>query len=225
MKILILSDGFPPQALGGAEIVAFNLAEYFKRKEHQVFVITTCREKKDEGSIDYQGFKIFRIHTDYHERWRAYFSLYNPQTVGRVKELIQKINPDVVHAHNVHYYLSYHSLKIAKESGKPVFLTAHDMISYDYGKAVHSVNPKDLSVPKNLDHKVTCWYLIKQARKRYNPFRNIIIRHYLRYVDKIFAVNADLKKALGENKIKNIEVIYNGVDVKDWEILPSRTNR
>ena len=91
---------------------------------------------------------------------------------------------------------------------------------YGYGKVVHSANPEDLSVPKNFNHKVTCWDLIKQARKRYNPFRNIIIRHYLKYVDKIFAVNADLEKALRENKIKNVELIYNGVDVKNWEVLP-----
>lgn len=218
LKILILSDGFPPQGLGGAEMIASNLAERFNKNGHQVSVITTCREKKDEGAVDYHGFKIFRIYANYHERWRAYLSLYNPQTASRVKELIRKINPDVVHAHNVHYYLSYHSLKIAKKLGKPVFLTAHDMMLYGYGKPDYSIDPKDLSIPANFSRKVSCLDLIRQAKKRYNPFRNVIIRHYLKYVDKIFAVNADLEKALRENGIKNIELVYNGIDVKDWEL-------
>ncbi len=222
MKILILSDDFPPQSFWGAERIAFNLACGLQKFGHQIFIITTCRKKSDGGNENYQGLKVFRIFTNYHERWRAYFGLYNPRTVHKVEALIKEINPDIVHAHNIHYHLSYHCLKIAKKYSRALFLTAHDVMPFNYGKLTEFINPNDLSVPKNFNYKINPWQQIKEYKKRYNPFRNIIIRHYLKYVDKIFAVSSALKDALNQNGIKNIEVIHNGIDVSDWRVGPER---
>ena len=134
MKILMLQDDFPPQGFGGAEASTFELAQGLQRAGEDVFVVTTCRKKSDEGKTTYQELKVFRIFADYHERYRAYLSLYNPQTVGKVRQLIKEFNPDIVHAHNIHNFLSWHCLKIAKELGKPVFFTARDVMSFSYGK-------------------------------------------------------------------------------------------
>lgn len=218
MKILILQDDFPPRSLGGAGIVAFNLAKGFQKAGHKVYVITTVREKSQVGESNYQGLIIFRLYADYHERWRGYLSLYNPQTVSRVKELMKQIKPDKVHVHNIHYYLSYYCLKLAKKYSQNVFLTAHDVMLFHYGKLFEFINPDDFSIPKRFNYKITPWQQIKRFKKRYNPFRNIIIRHYLKYVDKIFAVSYVLKDALFQNSIKNVEVIYNGIDINNWQI-------
>ncbi|MDP2946948.1 MAG: glycosyltransferase family 4 protein, partial [Nanoarchaeota archaeon] len=59
---------------------------------------------------------------------------------------------------------------------------------------------------------------IKEAKKRYNPFRNIIIRHYLKYVTKIFSVSNSLKELLEINNIRNVETIYNGINLDEWQI-------
>lgn len=214
MRILFLTDDFPPQSFGGAGFSTFYLALGLQRSGHQIFVITTVRNKKEEGVIDHQGLKVFRIFSNYHERWQAYLSLYNPQTVRKVAKIIREINPDVVHAHNIHFYLSYHCLKTAKKLKKPVFFTARDTMLFYYGK---------LATRKYLEQFVakTSWPdHLKLARKRYNPFRNIVIRHYLKYADKIFAVSSALKKALEQNGIKNIEVSYTGIDIMDWQANP-----
>jgi len=218
MKILILSDSFPPDHTGGAEVVAFNLANGFQKLGNQVYIITTVREKSKAGQFDYQGLKVFRIYSDYYKHWQAYLSLYNIQIVSQVKKIIKQIRPDIVHAHNIHYYLSYYSLKIAKKYSRAVFLTAHDVMLFHYGKLIEFVNPNDLSIPKTFNYKISPWQQIKKYRKRYNPLRNIIIRHYLKYVDKIFAVSHTLKDALNQNNIKNVEVIYNGIDETEWQI-------
>ena len=215
MKILILADDFPPQSFGGAGISTFDLACGLQKAGHQVFVITTCQEKSDEAKLNKQGLKIFRIFANYHERWRAYLSLYNPQTIRKVRKIIKEVNPDIVHAHNIHSYLSYYCLKIAKEARKAVFLTARDVMSFNYEK---------LTTKKYLEHGdcyTSWWDHLKQAKKRYNPFRNIIIRHYLKYVDKIFAISHALKRALNENKIENVEVVYNAIDPNNW-LVPSK---
>ena len=214
MKILTLQDDFPPQSFGGAGFSTFYLAKGLQKSGHEVFVLTTCQKKSDETELDYQGLKIFKIFANYHERWQSYLSLYNPQTVRRVRELIRELNPDVVHVHNIHSYLSYHCLKIAKKLKKPVFFTARDVMSFNYEKLA---TQKYL---KRFDCHTSWWDHLKQAKKRYNPLRNFLIKKYLGYVDKIFAVSYALKKALEQNGIKNIEVNYTGIDVEDWKIGP-----
>ena len=212
MKILILSDDFPPSAFGGAGRVAYNLARGLQDAGHQVFIITTCREKSNEGREDYEGLNVFRIYSNFHARWRAYLGLYNPRTVSRVRRFIKEIKPDVVHAHNVHCHLSYHCLKVAKNHSRAVFLTAHDVAMFNYEK---------LAAQKYLENSDcrTIWLdHLKQAQKRYNPLRNVIIRYYLKYVDKIFAVSYALKDALNQNGISNIEVIHNGINPEDWSV-------
>jgi len=218
MKILILSDSFPPAGGGGAEVVAFDLVRRFQKIGHQIYVITTVQEKNQVGESDEYGLKIFRIYANYHERWRGYLSLYNPQTVSHVKHILEQINPDVIHVHNIHYYLSYYCLRMAKQYSKAVFLTAHDVMLFHYGKLFEFVNFDDLSIPETFNYKITFWQQIKRFKKRYNPFRNIIIRHYLKYVDKIFAISYVLKDALKQNNIRNVEVIHNGVDINQWNV-------
>ena len=212
MKILILSDDFPPQSFGGAGFSTSYLAQGLQKSGHEIFVITACQEKSGKKNFNYQGLKIFRIFADYHERWRAYLSLYNPQTVGKVRKLIEEINPDIVHANNIHRYLSYHCLKIAKDSGKTVFFTARDTMVFSYDKLATE------NYLNKLNARISWLDNLKQARKRYNPFRNFLIRKYLKNVDKIFSVSDALKNALNQNGIQNVKTIHTGIDVADWKI-------
>jgi len=209
MKILFLEDNFPPyNNVGGAGTVASSLAYELKKKGNDVFVITSVQDKSNEGSVEDNGLKVFKIYSKYHIRWQAYLSLYNPRTVEKIKKIIEQISPDVVHAHNIHYYLSYHALKLAKQSGAKVFLTAHDAMLFHYGKVDNA-------------NKISPWAQLKKYKLRYNPFRNLVIKSCLKYVDQIFAVSFALKDALVQNGIKNITVIHNGIDVNCWELAPS----
>ncbi len=210
MKILFLSDNFPPESCGGAEIVAYNLAKELRTDGYDVFIITTVREKSEECKMQIDGLSVFKIYSNYHAFWRSWLCLYNPQTVIKAKKIMQDIKPDIVHAHNLHSFLSYHCLKLAKKYSKAVFLTAHDAMLIHYGK----IMPKN----GNVFYKVSILDQVKEAGKRYNPFRNIIIRYYLRYVNKIFCVSNSLKKLLAINGITNTETIYNGIDVDDWRV-------
>lgn len=218
MKIVFLSDDFPPISYGGAGISTSELALGMKKAGQEVYVISTCSRQEDEGEADYQGLKVFRIKSDYEERWRAYRSLYNRPVVKQVKELLEKIKPDVVHANNIHYHLSYYSLKIAKKYAKTVVLTFRDTMPLTYGK---------LETKKYLDNfnaHITWLDNLKQAKKRWNPLRNILIRRYLGYTDKLFAVSNSLKKALEQNGIKNIEVMQTGMDLTDYQVVTGDKN-
>src|SRR3990167_3507984 len=134
MKIVFLSDDFPPQSFGGAGIVAYDFAITMKKLGHEVSVITTCRNRDEVGESEYYGIKVWKIASNYSTRWRAYLSLYNPGVVRQVEKLLEKIKPDVVHAHNIHFYLSYQTLAVAKRFIKAVVLSAHDVMSFNFGK-------------------------------------------------------------------------------------------
>ena len=209
MKILFCLDDFPPVTYTSASTIVYNLAQELLKMGHEIFIITSVQDTQRESKEIYRGLKIFRIYSKYNVRWRFWINVYNPQTVFKFRKIIKEIKPDISHFHHIHQYLSYYCLKIAKKYSKAVFLTSHDVMLVHYGKLM----PKN----GNVYYEISVLDKIKEAGKRYNPFRNAIIRHYLKYVDKIFAVSDALKKVLEINGIKNVETIYNGIDVEEWQ--------
>lgn len=215
MTILFLSDDFPPASYGGAGISTYELAIGMKSAGHNVFVITTCREESEAGESDYHGLKVFKIVSNYKGRWRAYISLYNRPVVRQVDKLLKEIQPDVVHANNIHFHLSYHSLKIARKHAKLIVLTARDTMSICYGKLATK------RYLNHLDTRTTWRDHVKQAGKRWNPLRNFFIKMYFRYVDQLFSVSNALKEALLQNGIKDVIVAHTGVDANSWSVNES----
>ena len=216
MKIVILSDDFPPKSFGGAGIIASNLARALFNRGHDVTVITVTDDRKNVGVSKDGGVTIHRLYSSYNLRFRSYMSLCNPQLVKEVGDMLRKVSPDVVHAHNIHTYISYASLKEARKYSKSVFLTVHDVMSVHYGKLGADVDPKGNII---LD-TISPWKQISQYRFYYNPFRNIVIKYYLKSVDRIFSVSGALKEVLEKKGIYNIEVLHNGIDVSNWKIEP-----
>ncbi len=218
MKIAILSDSFSNQGdIGGTTPVIYAFAKKLKDYGHEVIVITATQEKNSVSSREINGITVYPIYSDYNLFWRAYISLYNPQTIGEIRRIINELKPDVIHAHNIHTHLSYYSLKIAKKSGAKVFLTAHDVMLFHYGKLVEIINSHDPDVCDLSSYKISAWKQFRRCGKTYNPFRNLAIRRYLKYVDKIFTISKNLQRALIDNGIKVNVVIDNGIDVGDWQ--------
>lgn len=214
MHVVFLQDDFPPMSFGGAGISTFELAKGMKDAGHKVSVITTCRKKEDAGEFEYEGLRIFRIHSDYDSKWRAYVSLYNPTVVRQVATVLKNIRPDIAHINNVHFYLSYHCFKIAKKYAKGVVWTARDVMSVHYGK---------LQTKQYLDHldpRVHWIDHVHKMKKKWNPFRNTIITWYLQYADRKFAVSHALQEVLARNGIQDVEVIHTGIDLDAWKIFP-----
>jgi len=219
MKIVFLSDDFPPASFGGAGISTCELALGMNHAGHDVSIITTCRKQSEAGESEYQCLKVFKIASDYSGRWRAWVSLYNRPVVRKVEELLQKIRPDVVHANNIHFYISYHCLKLAKRYAKTVVWTARDVMAFSYGKL------DTQNYLEHLDAHLSWYNNLKQAGKRYNPFRNFCIRRYLGYADRTFAISKSLQEALLQNGIKNVGMIYNGIDARGWQVNKDTVTR
>lgn len=219
MKVVILTDDFPPKSLGGAGIVAYMQAKELLNRGHEVSIVTTFQDEGIEEKINLNGLIVYRIQTNYNMFFRAYISLFNPKVVFKVKKILKEIKPDVIHVHNIHQFLSYKVLDYAKLYSKRVVITFHDVMSVHYTK----LYPKKVEKKENVfDYKVTWFEQIRAFGLQYNPFRNICIKHYLRNADCFLAVSGSLKTALEQNGLKNLQVLHNGVDLKDFEYNTER---
>jgi glycosyltransferase involved in cell wall biosynthesis len=217
MKIAVLQDDFPPHHEGGSGVIALQLSREYARRGHEVLVISSVQTPELAGVSDVDGMRVVRLYSDYHVRWRAYRSLYNPGVVGKVKTLLKDFQPDVVHVHNVHTHLSYYSFVLARRYARSVYMTAHDVMSFHFGKLL-SANED----PENFSEEKT--YVESPLRQirihgvRYNPLHRMFVRHILNNtVRRVLAVSESLKRALVKNRINNVDVVHNGIEINDWK--------
>lgn len=215
MKIVLLNDRIPPEGQGGAEAVVWRLAQGLKRGGHEPHVVAATPEAAFDETRD--GIPTYHIHAGYPERFRAWLSLWNPQTVGAFGKLLRRLQPDVVNAHNIHSWLSYHTLKVARDAGCGVVFSAHDAMTFAYGKLPASFTP---GAPEMLDRgnlRLPSGYNLRQNRFRYNPLRNVLIRRCLERQAQIRTVpSRALAAAFADNDMPPVEVVHNGIDVNEW---------
>jgi len=207
MKILILNDDFPPFGWSSPGQLACNTAKALVKRGHEVSVLTTTQDKTQAGVKEIDNLKYYVLYSDYHIRWRNYVSLSNRLLNSQVGKIIEEIKPEVVHCHNLHLHLSYQSIVVASKYCRRIFLTAHDYLLFSHAKITK----------EQIRRKYSANDFIKQAGKRYNPLRNLIIRKKIKRLKKIFALSSAQKEILLLNKINNVEVLYNSIDVSEWQ--------
>ena len=218
MKILLLNDRIPPEGRGGAESVVWRLARGLADAGHEIHVAAATAGDSFEEIRD--GIPTYHLHANYPERFRAWLSLWNPQTAGAFRDLLQRIQPDVVNAHNIHSWLTYHSLKLAREAGCGVVFSAHDAMTFAYGKLHHFVQQDTRKIRLPEDYRLPAGYNLRENRFRYNPFRNLLIRRYLSQRAHIRTVpSRALADAWSANDMPPAEVVHNGIDPAEWALV------
>lgn len=216
MRILMLSDRIPPENIGGAEKIAWALARGLQRAGHELHVVAATEKASFDEVRD--GIPTYHLHSVYPSRWTAYYAVYNPQTVGAVKRLYQRIKPDLVCAYNIHTQLSYACLWTAHRMDIPVTLTVQDVMSFAYNKLTHFIDPARCGVTSPNDYRLPALYNFKTMRLRYNPMRNLAIRYILRHAVKARVAGSEaLRQALEANGLPSFEVVHAGIVPSDFE--------
>ncbi len=133
MKITYITNLYPPSIIGGAEIVVEKIAKKMANK-HNIIVITN--NSKNDKIIE-NKIKLYKIKTNIYPvkdqqnkplilkpPWH-FIDLFNIKSYSKIKNILEKEKPDVVHIHN-YKGLSSLAFKAAKDLNIPIVFTAHD---------------------------------------------------------------------------------------------------
>jgi glycosyltransferase involved in cell wall biosynthesis len=138
LKILLGSSLYPPNVIGGSEMVVNSLAKELTEDGHEIVVVTTQpnaegprQEVIDGVTVHYLPVKnLYRPFGNFEPEpirkslWRAIDS-YNVFMMPSLKRVIQLEMPDVVNTHNL-TGLSVAMWSVAERLGVPVVHTLHD---------------------------------------------------------------------------------------------------
>ena len=216
MHVVILSDTLLPQHTDEAARSAWTLGQRLLAEGQRVTLVTAT----DGPSVreNRRGVPVYRVHSRYTPHWRAWFGLLNPQTVLPLNRLLRHLQPDIVHAHNVATHLSYHSLVIGRFAGAATVYTAHDTQPIVYR---HLPISWDGARPRcgQGHYRLPFLYNWRRERLRWNPARNLSIRHTMRYyTDARVAVSRALKTALEANRLAPFQVVYPGLELSALDV-------
>ncbi|MCY4145082.1 MAG: glycosyltransferase family 4 protein [Chloroflexi bacterium] len=219
MKILLLNDRIPPEGRGGAEAVVWRLALGLRAQSHQVHIAAAT--EGDSFDDQRSGIPTHHLRARYPERLRSWLSLYNPQTARAFRRLLARIQPDVVNAHNVHAWLSWHTVRQARDFGCRVVFSGHDCMPIVYGKMRYFIHPDGGRLRIPAAYRLPRLRNLRENRFRYNPFRNPLIRRAMRQAQAVTVPSQALADVYAVNGLPSAQVVPNGIDLNTWTSVSS----
>lgn len=199
--------------------MAWRLAQGLTDAKHEVHVVAATDHFRFTALRE--GIPTYHLRSRYPERFRAYFSLRNPQVIPGLKRLYKQIRPDVINAHNIHSHLSYASLSLAHQMGIPAVFTSHDVMPFAYTKIDYFIDPHECGIPDPGAYRLPERHNLRTQRLRYNPFRNQIIQRILSQDTQVrTAPSQSLADAHAANNLPNFDVVYNGLNPDTFQASP-----
>ena len=129
MKILLVANGLPPTAFGGVEVYVDQLARELVGRGHQLTIF--CRESNTElpdGELQQEtrhGVKVYRLVNDFKALNQFRQTFENPRVEQVFDELLDEIDPELVHFHHL-IALSSRLPLISVRRAIPTLVTVHD---------------------------------------------------------------------------------------------------
>lgn len=134
MKILMIPSGYYPECCGGVEVITQALSEGLVKRGHAVFVL--CQSNKTCEEV-INGVTVYKLkpkelpnpkNSRLKYKLNRLLQMYNPFNKKEMKEIITKINPDIVNLHMART-LSMSVLEVVQELNIPVVSTLHEYFS------------------------------------------------------------------------------------------------
>ncbi len=200
MKILQLSDGIPPQILGGSERIALETSKALSRRGHQVWLLTAADEGVFPSLLDGVNIETVKMLPTRFAHYRSVFSFKRRR---EILEIIDRIKPDIIHAHGLTWQLGYRWIKPARERNISVIYTAHGVMNVSYGKVTG-------------DEPWLAWQDLKKMKWQMNPFRNVLIKRSLQACNRILCVSDVLRSYLQRFGYDRMQTVRNGIDLEFW---------
>lgn len=134
MKIVVITNCFPPNSIGGAETTAKTIASTFEKNGNEVTYLTISTNKTVEfNSGNVISVPLFNIYDPWRDDsksivgkivWKV-LDYFNPVMGFRVYKLLSRIQPDVVFTHNIKGF-SVSAWFAARAAGAKLVHVFHD---------------------------------------------------------------------------------------------------
>ncbi|MBA5726982.1 MULTISPECIES: glycosyltransferase family 4 protein [Bombella] len=217
MRILICSNAYPPNFIGGAELVAHEQAKIFLALGHKVRVFTgeilpNQNDRYKMRHFKHEGIDIFSIGLHAKDFSPEYINFFHDPVDLFFNHILDDFSPDIVHFHNI-MGLSLKLPIIAKEKNIKTICTLHDFWGFCLRNTAIYI---DNNICVNRNKCLTCLKHEYGDNKKYrhNKFRNDFIKFSFLHIDHFISPSSFLKKeyiknGLPENKISHLQ---NGVN-------------
>jgi glycosyltransferase involved in cell wall biosynthesis len=224
--IVVCSNVYPPQFVGGAELIAHCQAKLLKERGDHVIVF--AGENNQAGkrySIRqdfYEGLPVFRVclHPEDYQLDGVNFS--HAQVDAHFATLLDTFAPDVVHLHNV-AGLSAGIIPCAKRRNIKTVLTLHDYWGFCFKNTL--LKTKD-EICQDYTRCAECLPFLTDENGRQFPIRmrQEFLKLRLSEVDvfispSLYLAERYIQAGIPEKKMK---VIWNGVDIERFSSLAKK---
>lgn len=139
MKICIITNCFSKDLIGGSSVYVGNLADELVRKRHEVVIISVHSQKKDavrkEANLSSYAFSPLNVATSQtigkssvvRQALWTILDVYNHYACAKVRNILKKEKPDIVHVHTpIDITLSV--FEAIKKLKLPLVFTLHDYL-------------------------------------------------------------------------------------------------
>jgi glycosyltransferase involved in cell wall biosynthesis len=215
LRILVVSNFFPPYTVGGAEIVAYRQARGLRARGHEVTILSGERstETNPAGRLDFDthdGLPVYRLSM---RSLEPDLNFYWSSAARRLRAVIAANRIEVVHFHNT-MGLGANLIPAAKDAGARCVVTLHD----HWGFCLRAtLLRKDGAACANYEECAQCHVTIQPANGVVVPtrLRRDYVAWCLSHADKLITPSAYLAGAYAEAGFPadSIAVISNGIDL------------
>jgi len=129
VQIAPFEERVPPLKYGGIELVVYNLTEELVKRDHKVYLISSGDSKSSAEILPVFPKSIRKLPQAQDMKMRDALKFIG---VGRVVELLKKINVDIIHNH-----LGWRLLPFSHLFKAPIITTLHGPLNIKYQKAVY----------------------------------------------------------------------------------------
>lgn len=206
MKILIISNLYPPHFLGGYEILCEQVVGILKRNGHNVLVLTSNHQNPEvvENSPSDKVLRRLRLYCPFNKKAelqrfdRLKTGLYNYRVT---RSILRRFHPDLVFVWS-QLRLTLASAKAAQSMGYRCFFTFNDDHIAGYKNSEFSLSPKDLIK-----------YLLDKTLFRFNCIANLDLSHST-------SISIRLRGQICEKgvDIRNSHIIYQGIPIEKFPL-------
>lgn len=223
MRVLVASNVFPPNFIGGAELIAHYQAKALQRAGHEVEVfageIQAFGNHHDARHEVWDGIPVTRISMLPRDYEPGFVNFSHPPIERRFREVLERFRPEVFHAHNL-IGLSAALPALAREAGAATVVTLHDHWGYCFK---NTIIKEGTTVCRDFSRCAECQPVIDDGAARAIPirFRKDFVRLMLSEVDTLVSPS----RYLAESYVRagypreRMHVVWNGIDIARFDAI------